>query len=251
MPNAFGFIPNKFINIAFFFSGARDSFLNIIAPNVVELEDYPKRTHIVAKYSGYPMPNVTWRDTHGKDILMDGKKPYFAVIDDQNRFTRISFDDSDGMSVEFGNYSLYAFNSRMQKEELILLTYSPKKPTISISYEKNGDEIEVRCIVQGKPKSQITLEACNEANTCVRIDSNPVSITTNIRHFTAFAEGIEKTLYFFIVPFQKLADQKQTMRRIFHDSLVNVTCFADNGFEKSRLSANIAGEFHAERFTKN
>lgn len=169
------------------FSGARDSFLNIIAPNIVELEDYPKRTHIVAKYSGYPMPNVTWRDTHGKDILMDGKKPYFAVIDDQNQFTRISFDDSDGMSVEFGNYSLYAFNSRMQKEELILLTYSPKMPTISISYEKNGDEIEVRCIVQGKPKSQITLEACNEANTCVRIDSNPVSITTNIRHFTAFA----------------------------------------------------------------
>lgn len=179
--NYAGFTRHQHNNKFSIFTGARDSFLNIIAPSIVQLEDYPKRTHIPAKYSGYPTPNVTWRDAHGKDILMDGKEPYFAVVDDQNQFTRISFDDSDGMSVEFGNYSLYAYNSRMQKEALIQLTFAPKKPIISINYEKIDDEIEVICIVQGKPKSQITLEACNEANTCVRIDSNPVSITYQVK----------------------------------------------------------------------
>lgn len=69
------------------------------------------------KYSGHPVPTLVWRDTHGNEIpwsVEDDKSRKIVATKDKTSTTlRIK----DPKINDSGNYTLFADNDKMQKEQ--------------------------------------------------------------------------------------------------------------------------------------
>lgn len=104
-------------------TGATESFINITEPSgkyKTELAANKKEVKWFVKFSGHPVPTLVWRDIHGHPIawstVNDRNNPeskYEAIQDTRSTTLKIRYPKIN----DSGNYTLYANNGKMQKEQ--------------------------------------------------------------------------------------------------------------------------------------
>lgn len=141
-------------------SGANESFINIIAPNVVENgKGNSVRGRLFAKYSAYPKATLGWLDTNGNDISHLINKRFFDIPNE--KFAEIRVAEAD-----FGNYTVYARNNRTQKEKLISLIPVIGNFAVNITTYKSDKGFIVACESSGDPMPKVSIAFCYDYPLC-------------------------------------------------------------------------------------
>lgn len=140
--------------------GVSESFINIIAPNVVENgKGNSVRGRLFAKYSAYPKPSIEWRDANGNDISHLINKRFSDIPNEKFSEIRVADDD-------FGNYTVYAHNNRARKEKIISLIPVIGNIALNITTYKSDKGFIVACESQGDPMPKVSIAFCYDYPLC-------------------------------------------------------------------------------------
>lgn len=115
--------------------GLNESVIELNEPaGKYSLKIRPKTREVkwFVRYSGLPIPTLTWRDTHGNEIPWvntdDEAKdlPIFAIKDEKRTILKIKYPQIS----DSGYYTLHADNGRIEKEQKFeLKIIGRKRPT--------------------------------------------------------------------------------------------------------------------------
>ena len=108
---------------------AGESFINITEPSGkynAEITSNKKEMKWFVKYSGHPFPKLVWRDIRGFEI------PWSVEEDKTRRIEAIKDKRTTTLKIrnpkisDSGNYTLYAANGKMEKEQKFQLLVKGK-----------------------------------------------------------------------------------------------------------------------------
>lgn len=102
-----------------FFVGKSETFINFIIPsNDLILHPNASEGLFIAKYWGFPFPNVCWHDNHGNKIpwnSSESAEKFETFLDENDNLTILKIKDPNYN--DCGDYTLRADNFYVKRQE--------------------------------------------------------------------------------------------------------------------------------------